>query len=35
MSGNNHSVKSDRHLIMVMFAEISGFTTMPKKMYPD
>ena len=32
MSENNHSMESDRRLVTVMFADISGFTAMSEKM---
>ncbi len=35
MNGNNHSVESDRRLVTVMFADISGFTAMSEKMDPE
>ena len=35
MSGKNHTVESDRRLVTVMFADISGFTAMSEKMDPE
>jgi class 3 adenylate cyclase/tetratricopeptide (TPR) repeat protein len=35
MSENNHHIESDRRLVTVMFADISGFTAMSEKMDPE
>ena len=35
MGDNNHSMESDRRLVTVMFADISGFTAMSEKMDPE
>ena len=35
MSGDNHTMESDRRLVTVMFADISGFTAMSEKMDPE
>lgn len=35
MSDNNHSIESERCIATVMFADISGFTSMSEKMDPE
>ena len=35
MNDNNHNIESDRRLVTVMFADISGFTAMSEKMDPE
>jgi class 3 adenylate cyclase len=35
MTENNHPMESDRRLVTVMFADISGFTAMSEKMDPE
>ncbi|HVN71866.1 MAG TPA: adenylate/guanylate cyclase domain-containing protein, partial [Desulfomonilia bacterium] len=35
MSENNHHIESDRRLVTVMFADISGFTAISDKMDPE
>ena len=35
MSENNQTIESDRRIATVMFADISGFTTMSEKLDPE